>query len=136
MRLQTSEPTGREGGLHVFRLEGDYWTVVFEGRTVRLHDAKGLRYLALLLRRPGERIHVNELQAAGRGRPSLVRTRDAESALPIERARLAVTKGIGTALERITEVHPVLGAYLRVTVRRGYFCAYTPDPRHPISWEG
>ncbi len=53
-----------------------------------------------------------------------------------ERARVTVTKGIGAAIARIAAVHPALGAHLRATVRRGYFCAYVPDPRQPIVWEG
>ncbi len=51
-----------------------------------------------------------------------------------ERARLTVTKGIKAALERISQNHPALGRHLAVTIRRGTFCAYTPDPRHPIPW--
>ena len=38
---------------YVFRREGDYWSVAFEGHTVRLRDLKGLRYLARLLADPG-----------------------------------------------------------------------------------
>ncbi|MGH2750740.1 MAG: hypothetical protein ACRDK3_07695 [Actinomycetota bacterium] len=33
----------------VFRREGDYWSVIFEGRTIHLRDLKGLRYLSRLL---------------------------------------------------------------------------------------
>ncbi len=51
-----------------------------------------------------------------------------------ERARLTVTKGIKAALERISQNHPALGRHLAVTIRRGTFCAYMPDPRHPIPW--
>jgi hypothetical protein len=52
-----------------------------------------------------------------------------------ERARLAVTKRIGNALERITAEHPALGAHLQATVRRDYICVYVPDPRRPIRRE-
>jgi tetratricopeptide (TPR) repeat protein len=52
-----------------------------------------------------------------------------------ERARLTVTKGIGSALTRIASAHPDLGAHLTATVKRGYFCVYVPDPRHAIDWE-
>ena len=38
---------------HVFRQDGDYWTISFGGHTVRLRHSNGLGYLALLLRRPG-----------------------------------------------------------------------------------
>lgn len=43
---------------HVFHREGDYWSVAFEGYTVRLRDLKGLRYLACLLADPGREFHV------------------------------------------------------------------------------
>ena len=42
----------------VFRREGDYWSVGFEGRTARLRDSKGLQYLARLLANPGRELHV------------------------------------------------------------------------------
>jgi tetratricopeptide (TPR) repeat protein len=45
----------------VFRLEGDYWSVGFEGRTVRIRDLKGMRYLAQLLAHPGREFHVLDL---------------------------------------------------------------------------
>ena len=52
---------------NVFRREGDYWSVVFEGQTVRLRDLKGLRYLARLLADPGREFHVLDLVAVERG---------------------------------------------------------------------
>jgi tetratricopeptide (TPR) repeat protein len=50
--------------VNVFAREGEYWTVVFDGRVSRLRDAKGLRYLDHLLRRPGEEVHALALVAA------------------------------------------------------------------------
>jgi pimeloyl-ACP methyl ester carboxylesterase len=41
--------------------EGDYWTVVFDGREFRVHHSKGLGYLAVLLGRPGVEIAALEL---------------------------------------------------------------------------
>ncbi len=52
-----------------------------------------------------------------------------------ERARLTATKGIKAALDKIAARHSELGAHLQATVKRGYVCVYTPDPRHPIDWE-
>ncbi len=52
---------------NVFRREGDYWSVVFEGRTVRVRDLKGVRYLAQLLAHPGREFHVLDLVAADTG---------------------------------------------------------------------
>jgi tetratricopeptide (TPR) repeat protein len=51
----------------VFRREGDYWSVAFEGRTVRVRDLKGMRYLAQLLAHPGREFHVVDLVAAETG---------------------------------------------------------------------
>ena len=116
---------------YVFRWEGDYWTIVFERQTVRLRDSKGMRYLAALLRRPGEAVHAAELHAAARpGGPKAVRLAPSP-----EQARLAVTKGIKTALQRIVTANPELGAHLAATIRRGYQCRYLPDPRRPVVWE-
>jgi hypothetical protein len=51
---------------YLFRREGEYWTVVFEGVVVRLRDAKGLGHLARLLADPGREFHVLELAGATR----------------------------------------------------------------------
>ena len=52
---------------NVFRREGDYWLVTFQGHTTRLRDLKGLRYLAHLLGEPGRDVHVLEMIAGERG---------------------------------------------------------------------
>jgi tetratricopeptide (TPR) repeat protein len=57
---------------NVFRREGDYWSVVFEGRTVRVRDLKGMRYLAQLLAHPGREFHVLDLVAAETGQQPAV----------------------------------------------------------------
>jgi len=54
--------------INVFRREGDYWSVVFEGHTVRVRDLKGIRYLARLLADPAREFHVLALVAAESGR--------------------------------------------------------------------
>ena len=56
----------------VFRREQDFWTIQFEGRSLRLRDAKGLHYIGELLRRPGEDVHVATLLGEGEPiRPAL-----------------------------------------------------------------
>ena len=45
----------------LFRLEGEYWTVAFGGKVIRMRDAKGLGYLARLLRHPHREFYVLEL---------------------------------------------------------------------------
>ena len=49
---------------NVFRREGDYWSVIFEGRTVHVRDLKGMRYLARLIAEPDREYHVLDLVAA------------------------------------------------------------------------
>jgi tetratricopeptide (TPR) repeat protein len=51
----------------VFRREGEYWSVVFEGDAFRLRDSKGLRYLATLLAAPGREVHALDLIGAEAG---------------------------------------------------------------------
>jgi tetratricopeptide (TPR) repeat protein len=59
--------TEARAGPNEFRRDGDVWTVAFAGRAVRLKDSKGLRDIAVLLRRPGTEVHCSELIAAAEG---------------------------------------------------------------------
>jgi hypothetical protein len=52
----------------VFRREGEFWTLAYAGRSCRVKDLKGLRYIAFLLGARGD-VHVLELAAAAEGRP-------------------------------------------------------------------
>jgi hypothetical protein len=90
----------------VFRQEGEYWTVVFDGAVVRLRDAKGLRYLARLLAHPGREFHTLDLEAteaqAAPTAPRGVRASGGE-------AELAVRRDLGDA-----------GALLDATAKAAY----------------
>jgi len=46
----------------LFRREGEYWTIAYGMETFRLRDARGLMYIAQLLRHPGREFHANELE--------------------------------------------------------------------------
>jgi hypothetical protein len=212
-RLGEMVSAGRRGeaSRNLFRREGEYWTVVFEGAVVRLRDAKGLRHLARLLTDPGREFHAIDLEAAdgqpapagrlrsraGGGQPGLVARRDlgdagalldatakaayqarlteleealeeaeqfndpvratkarqemeflvAELARAVglggrdrraashaERARLNATRAIRAAMANLARANPALGQHLAATIRTGRYCAYTPDPRAPITW--
>lgn len=50
---------------NVFRRDGQFWTLSYEGRTVRMKDSKGLADLARLIARPGSEIHVFDLAGPG-----------------------------------------------------------------------
>jgi tetratricopeptide (TPR) repeat protein len=47
----------------VFQRDGDFWTIAYDGKGIRLKDAKGLQYIAQLLRQDGRELHVGDLVA-------------------------------------------------------------------------
>jgi hypothetical protein len=112
----------------VFRREGEYWTIVYDGTLFRLKDGKGLRYLAHLLSHPDERIHCAELCSATGV------SADAAAAIP-ERTRVAVTKRIKASVAKIATQHPGLAQHLSSRIQTGYFCVYLGNPGGPISWK-
>jgi hypothetical protein len=50
-----------------FVREGEFWTIGYDGETLRLRDVKGLRHIGFLLAAPGVDVHVLELAAAAEG---------------------------------------------------------------------
>ncbi|HEX2241353.1 MAG TPA: AAA family ATPase [Actinomycetota bacterium] len=54
-------------GTGIFTRAGEFWTVAFEGKSIRLKDGKGPRYLAQLLKNPGQEVHVLDLAAITEG---------------------------------------------------------------------
>jgi hypothetical protein len=63
---QAGRPTAAAAGVarNLFRREGEYWTVAYDGEVVRLRDSKGLRHLARLLAQPGQELLATDLEAA------------------------------------------------------------------------
>jgi tetratricopeptide (TPR) repeat protein len=194
-----------------FRRQGEYWTLSRADLESQLRDRKGLRYIACLLRYPGQEFAALEMAAAiehGNGSPlASVRAsagretntssarglgdagaaldasaraqykrrledlrhqlelaeevndigraarareeiefiedqvsaavglggRDRKNASPAERARVAVTKAIKTAVGRIRIADPELGRHLALSIQTGYFCVYRP--RQQVDWE-
>lgn len=51
----------------VFRKEGQFWSVTFEGKTIRIKDGKGAQYLSYLLGQPGRDFPAVELLHAVSG---------------------------------------------------------------------
>ena len=94
-------PSPPEGG-SVFRLVGDTRTVSFAGRTVLLHDLKGMRYLARLLAVPDREFHVLDLLAGGHGVARLDLGGDAGPALD-EQARAAYRRRLAEIDEDLDE---------------------------------
>ena len=86
----------------LFRWEGDFWLITFEGHTVRLRDQKGLHYLARLLDHPGREFHVLDLVLGDRAEPEK-KSRAAEP-------ELGVSSRLGTL--------PLLDAQAKESYRR------------------
>ena len=146
----------------LFRHEGDFWTLGYRGAVCRVKDAKGLHYIAYLLRHPGREFHVLDLvttveggreadggrrKAHQRDETGDTRTVPGEQGQPVldaapkgayrqrlsERARSTVTKVVKAALNRISDHHAGLGRHLTVSIKTGTFCSYAPD-EPPAPW--
>jgi AAA ATPase-like protein len=61
-----AEPARGPAGAVLAR-EGDVWRLDYEGRTLRVRDAKGMRHLALLLANPGVEFHAVDVATAAEG---------------------------------------------------------------------
>jgi len=120
---------GAVAGRNVFRREGEYWMIVYDGELHRLPDTVGLRYLAHLLQRPGQQVPAVDLAGAVPTPGGPPRTAAAEL------ARVKATRSIRAAMHRIGTHNAPLIAHLRATITTGTYCAYTPDPRLPVGWE-
>ncbi len=68
----------------VFRQEGDYWTIAYEGSVFRLKDCTGARYLSHLLQHPHKEFHVFDLVDVGGSRASVHASRKQGAAVLAE----------------------------------------------------
>jgi tetratricopeptide (TPR) repeat protein len=67
-RITALPPTAAAGkAANIFRRDGHYWTLSYNGKIVRLKDAKGIRDIACLLAIPARSLHVADLVAASEG---------------------------------------------------------------------
>ena len=60
--------------------------------------------------------------------------RSRRAGMASERARVAVTRAIKYAIDRIGEHDPALAEHLRLAVRTGTFCTYVPPTRDRVTW--
>ena len=103
------EPPGDEPAAadNVFRWESEYWTLAYGGTVCRLKDAKGLHYIAFLLRYPGREFHTIELVATvgKRQRPATTATEAVQSKDQLTAPHLSVKGmgGTGTLLDASTK---------------------------------
>ena len=66
-RLAGAAPSAAAADPNVFRREGETWLLTHRGRSVRLPDLKGLRYLSVLLASPSKEVHVLRLPVLAEG---------------------------------------------------------------------
>jgi hypothetical protein len=78
----------------VFQRDGDFWTIAYEGKRIRLKDAKGLQYIAHLLRHDGQEFHAADLAAGAEALPAPESTRSSPETSEI-------VAGLGDAGERL-----------------------------------
>ncbi len=64
-RIADDTWSGADATEQVFHREGEYWTITFGGRSIRMRDSKGHRYLAALLAVPGRDVPAVDLAALG-----------------------------------------------------------------------
>jgi hypothetical protein len=90
----------------VLRREGDSWSIAYHGEGFRLRNAKGLDYIAHLLRHPNHDFHVLDLVAAMDDRP-----RDCDSGAVLDhrakreyRGRLAELESELETVERCNDI--------------------------------
>ncbi len=91
--------------------DGDYWTLGYEGRTIRLRATRGLHYLAHLLREPGREMLAFDLLAAA-GSPEA-----SESGRPARNVELGPrldARAVASYRERMAELREELSEARRV----------------------
>lgn len=127
-------PDAAAGGGSVFRREGDYWTIRFEGRLLRLRDVKGLHYIAQLLRYPHRDFSVGDLARltalAAADDPSIRFSSDAGPLLDAKarsayRARLAELRAEVAEAEQSNDIGRVARVrgeidFLELEIRRAF----------------
>jgi len=120
-----------------FRLEGEYWTIAYDGTVFRLRHTKGLHCVAYLLGRPGEDVRATDLlNAAGKhSQPSPDPSSPQTLPANLERQRILVTKHIKAATRKIAAQDASLGHHFGTCIKTGSACSYRPDPARPIAWK-
>jgi tetratricopeptide (TPR) repeat protein len=137
-------------GSNIFRKEGDYWTISFQGCVFRMRDTMGMHYISRLIANPGMDLSALDLAANAHRKSLRHRTRkktpfsanDAHAngdrddlhEAAREGARLRVTKRVKDAIAKIRLIHPELARHLATSIRTGYSCSYGGDDKCPIRW--
>jgi 7-cyano-7-deazaguanine synthase in queuosine biosynthesis len=65
-----SQPSEPKPARNIFRKEGHFWRIIYAGKEILLKDAKGLRYIAYLLRHPEQDFYMLNLKQEAEISPS------------------------------------------------------------------
>lgn len=85
-----------------FRREGQFWSVSFAGKVVRLRDVKGVRDIARLVASPNHEVHVLELAGSAAGTPGDMGTATVDPVLD-ERAKAELRRRVAELEQEIDE---------------------------------
>jgi predicted ATPase len=133
-----SRSAAREAGLE----QGEFRDPVIDSQALaeyrqRFHDLQAdldeARERADFEREAAVRIEMDFLAteiSAATGRGGRIRANPAAT----ERARVAATKAIRSAIGRLEDASPTLGHHLRAHISTGTFCRYEPSPSSPVEW--
>lgn len=113
----------------MFRNHGEFWRVVYQGKSLTIGTTKGLVYIGYLLHHPDERIHCYDLS---RLTESVTASANLDNGFDdrdpaMERVRKAVTNRIRDTIARMAKQHPALGRHLANAVQTGLQCWYRPE---------
>ncbi|MBI3801720.1 MAG: response regulator [Deltaproteobacteria bacterium] len=92
----------------VFRREGEYWTIAYQGTVFRVRDTLGLRYLASLLGSPHRPIHVLELVASVEGPAANP---------PVEERNPTTLEKLGTHVSRLGDAGEILDSQAKAAYK-------------------
>jgi hypothetical protein len=87
----------------LFRRDGQFWTLSYGGRLIRMNDSKGLTDLARLLERPGQEIHVLDLAGPGADSTSAALARADLGELLDARARAEYRRRVAELEDELAE---------------------------------
>ena len=100
----TQQPTSMTS---LFRQEGDYWTIAYQGAMFRLKHLQGLGYIAQLFRHPGKEFHVLDLAT----------TTARDSVVPSFTGKTVLTE-LGTVAGDLGDAGEILDPQARAVYRR------------------
>lgn len=98
-------PSDAEPTIAVLQRDGDVWQVGVGAEIARMKDARGVHLLAVLLRHPGQEIHVLDLAAGGPGAGDGAQVADRGDAGPLldQAARTAYRRRLDDLREQLEE---------------------------------